>query len=57
MGIGLSDGLGFALNDKLVGHAGGDDVYGISDQFQFIYKPASGDFDMAVRSSRCSIPI
>ncbi len=47
--IGISDGLGFALNNKLVGHAGGDSIFDASDHFQFIYRPVSGDFDMAVR--------
>ncbi|MEO5802339.1 MAG: hypothetical protein ABIR24_02330 [Verrucomicrobiota bacterium] len=49
LGIGISDGLGFAFNSQPVVHAGGSDIFGTSDQFQYVYKPVSGDFDLAVR--------
>lgn len=45
----ISDGLGFALNEKVVVQAGGSDIFGASDQFQFVYRSLSGDFDVAVR--------
>lgn len=48
-GILISDGFGFAFNDKLIVHAGGADIFGTSDQFQYVYRPTSGDFDVAVR--------
>src|SRR5205823_4039210 len=31
--------------------AGGADVYGTADQFSFLYRQMSGDFDMKVRLS------
>ena len=49
IGIGISDGVGFAFNDKPVVHAGGSDIFNTTDQFQYVYKSVSGDFDLAVR--------
>jgi hypothetical protein len=44
-----TNGLAYAFNDKIVVHADGADIFGSSDQFQYVYKPVSGDFDLAVR--------
>lgn len=49
VGIGIVNGLGFALNDDIIVYAGGQNIFGMSDQFQYVYKPISGDFDISVR--------
>jgi hypothetical protein len=49
VGIAIGDGVGFAFNDKAVLHASGSDIFGTADQFQYVYKQVSGDFDLAVR--------
>jgi hypothetical protein len=48
LGIGIANGLGFALDDKIVMYGGGLNIFGNSDQFQFTYKPMSGNFDISV---------
>lgn len=45
----ISDGLSFAMNEKVVVHASGTDIFGTSDQFHYVYRPVSGDFDFQVR--------
>lgn len=44
-----ANGVAYAFNDKMVVHADGADIFGVSDQFQYVYRPVSGDFDVAVR--------
>lgn len=49
--VGLTNnfGLAFAFNDKIKVYADGADIFGTIDQFQYVYKKVSGDFDVAVR--------
>ncbi len=42
-------GAGFAFNDKEYLYASGSDIFGTGDQFQYVYKPVSGDFDLQVK--------
>jgi hypothetical protein len=44
-----SNGVAYAFNDRIVIHADGADIFGGSDEFHYVYKPVSGDFDIAVR--------
>jgi len=44
-----ANGLAFAFDNRIVVHADGADIFGASDQFQFVYRRVSGDFDVAVR--------
>jgi hypothetical protein len=41
--------VAYAFNDKIFVHADGADIFGTNDQFQYVYKPIAGDFDLAVR--------
>ena len=48
-GIGIADGSAYAFTDLIKIYASGADIFGTSDQFLFLYKEVTGDFDYSVR--------
>jgi autotransporter-associated beta strand protein len=44
----ITNGYAFAFADKIKIYADGADIFGTSDQFQFVYKEVTGDFDVSV---------
>jgi hypothetical protein len=49
LGIGVGNGLAYAYNDKAIVYASGADIFNSADEFHYVYKPVSGDFDITVR--------
>lgn len=45
----VTNGMAFAMSNKIVMLSDGTDVSGTSDQFQYLYRTVSGDFDLSVR--------
>jgi hypothetical protein len=44
-----SNGVAFAFNEKIVVHADGAGILGTKDEFHYVYRLVTGDFDVAVR--------
>lgn len=44
----IANGYAFAFADKIKVYADGTDIFGTSDQFQYVYVEATGDFDVSV---------
>jgi hypothetical protein len=47
--ISANNGMAYAMNGKIIMLADGTDVAGTSDQFQYLSRTISGDFDLSVR--------
>lgn len=47
--ISITNGMAYAMGDKIVMFADGSDVSGTADHFGYLYKTVSGDFDLSVR--------
>ena len=47
--ISITNGMAFALNNKVVLSADGANIFSGQDHFQYLYRTVSGDFDLAVR--------
>jgi hypothetical protein len=47
--ISITNGSAFAFNEKPVIYADGLNIFAAEDHCQYVYKPISGDFDLAVR--------
>lgn len=44
----ITNGYAFAFADKVKVYADGADIFGTSDQFQYVYNEVTGDFDVSV---------
>jgi fibronectin-binding autotransporter adhesin len=44
----ITNGYAFAYADKIKIYADGADIFGTSDQFQYVYDEVTGDFDVSV---------
>jgi hypothetical protein len=45
----ITNGIAYALSNKVVIYGDGANIFGTFDSFQYVYKTISGDFDLAVR--------
>ncbi len=45
----ITNGSAFAFGDKIKVYADGADIFNVSDQFEYVYKQVTNDFDFSVR--------